>query len=55
MTITTIDMMNDIVNEFLNNNKMLNEYKISAYKLAQSKYNWEKEQQIFLSLINEIL
>lgn len=45
----------NIVNEFLNNNKMLNEYKISAYKLAQSKYNWEKEQQIFLSLINEIL
>jgi len=43
----------NILNEIFVERDLLDTHKKNAYKLAQSKYNWEKEQQKFLSLIND--
>jgi len=45
----------DIITKLFNNREQLNEYKRNTFNLAQSKYNWELEQNKFLKIVNEVI
>ena len=45
----------DIITKLFYNREHLNEYKRNSFNLAQSKYNWELEQNKFLKIVNEVI
>lgn len=47
--------LTDIITKLFNNREQLNEYKRNSFNLAQSKYNWELEQNKFLKIVNEVV
>ena len=54
-TIGDTDELANIILAFYENKLLLNSYKETAYHLAQTKYNWELEQNKFLSIINDCI
>ncbi|NTE04818.1 glycosyltransferase family 4 protein [Agrobacterium tumefaciens] len=44
-----------IITKLFNDRELLNNYRKNAYQLAQSKYNWEIEQQKFLAIIKSLI
>ena len=47
--------LSKIIVELLNNKDLLNTYKANAYKLAQTKYNWEMESKQFIDIVEKTL
>ncbi|RZJ63478.1 MAG: hypothetical protein EOO47_28525, partial [Flavobacterium sp.] len=47
--------LSKVIMELLNNKDLLNNYKANAYKLAQTKYNWELESKQFIDIVEETL
>ena len=51
--IGNIHLLIELINEYFNNKKLLNEYKKNAYNIAKSRYNWEIESKNFIELIEK--
>ncbi|MCX2585033.1 hypothetical protein [Pedobacter sp. MR22-3] len=45
----------NIITKLFNNRDLLNTYRKNSYKLAKSKYNWEMEQEKFLTIIKSLV
>jgi len=50
-----VNALADIITEFFNDRKLLNDYRRNAFNLAKSKYNWELEQEKFLKIIHQTI
>ncbi len=50
-----VNALADIITEFFNDRKLLNDYRRNAFNLAKSKYNWELEQGKFLKIIHQTI
>jgi hypothetical protein len=50
-----IEGLCSILNNYLNDIKLLNQHRENSLELGKAKYNWEKESLVFLSNINEAL
>lgn len=50
--IGNFEQLSDILKLYINNPKLLNEHKKNALLLANTKYNWELEEQKLIQLIN---
>lgn len=50
-----VHQLAELISRYYNNKQLLQDNRTCAYRLAAEKLNWEKEQQLFLAVVNKVL